>query len=118
MDPQANQQGPKKVLVPIADGSEEIEAACIIDTLRRSGAEVTVASVEPGRREVVCSRKLRIVADCLISECKDNSYDMIVLPGVLSFHFLVEIRQLFHQLLAHGFSFMENEIHILFLNDL
>ena len=28
----------KKVLVPIADGSEEIEAVCIIDTLRRASA--------------------------------------------------------------------------------
>ena len=35
---------PKKVLVPIADGSEEIEAVCIIDVLRRAAhdAEVTV----------------------------------------------------------------------------
>jgi 4-methyl-5(b-hydroxyethyl)-thiazole monophosphate biosynthesis len=80
MDPKEKELT-KKILVPIADGSEEIEAACIIDTLRRSGAEVTVASIEPGRKEVVCSRKMKIVADCLLSECKDNSYDMIVLPG-------------------------------------
>jgi len=31
----------KRVLVPIANGSEEIEAVCIIDTLRRAGADVT-----------------------------------------------------------------------------
>jgi len=31
----------KKVLVPIANGSEEIETVSIIDTLRRAGAEVT-----------------------------------------------------------------------------
>jgi 4-methyl-5(b-hydroxyethyl)-thiazole monophosphate biosynthesis len=35
----------RKVLVPIADGTEEIEAVCIIDVLRRAGADVTVASV-------------------------------------------------------------------------
>ena len=37
------------MLVPIADSSEEIETACITDTLVRAGAEVTVASVMPGR---------------------------------------------------------------------
>ena len=36
----------KTVLVAIADGIEEIESVCVIDTLRRAGAEVTVASVD------------------------------------------------------------------------
>ena len=35
----------KHVLVPVADGSEEIESVTIIDTLVRAGASVTVASV-------------------------------------------------------------------------
>ena len=38
----------KHVLVPVADGSEEIESVTIIDTLVRAGAVVTVASVAEG----------------------------------------------------------------------
>ena len=69
----------KKVLVPIADGCEEIEAVCIIDVLRRAGADVTVASVN--QEQVTASRGVKLVADKLISECVDNAYDLIALPG-------------------------------------
>jgi protein deglycase len=69
----------KKVLVPIADGSEEIEAVTIIDVLRRAGASVTVASV--GTLEITASRGVKIVADKLISECVGEPYDLIALPG-------------------------------------
>ncbi len=41
----------KMVLVPIADGSEEIETAVITDVLKRFGAEVFIASVKKGERE-------------------------------------------------------------------
>ncbi len=70
----------KMVLVPLADGSEEIEAVCIIDTLRRAGAEVTVAAAAD-RREITASRGVRLVADRLLSECRDAIYDLIALPG-------------------------------------
>lgn len=40
----------KHVLVPVADGSEEIESVTIIDTLVRAGASVTVASVGQERQ--------------------------------------------------------------------
>ena len=69
----------KSVLVPIADGTEEIEAVCIIDTLRRAGAEVTVASV--GGQQVTASRGVKLVADVAIADCKGKAYDLIVLPG-------------------------------------
>ena len=53
-----------QVLVPIADDSEEIETACVTDTLVRAGAAVTVASVAPeGRLQVTMSRGLKLVAD-------------------------------------------------------
>jgi len=69
----------KKVLVPIADGTEEIEAVCIIDTLRRAGLDVTVASV--GKLQVTASRGVKLVADALIADCVNQSYDCIALPG-------------------------------------
>jgi len=73
----------KKVLVPIANGSEEIETACIQDTLVRFGADVTVASVNPGG-ELLCtmSRGLLVQAHKTIAAAaKDAPYDLIVLPG-------------------------------------
>lgn len=69
----------KRVLVPIANGTEEIEAACIIDTLRRAGAEVTVASV--GGLQVIASRGMKLVADARMSDCVNQTYDCIALPG-------------------------------------
>ncbi|MBN1510272.1 MAG: DJ-1/PfpI family protein [Sedimentisphaerales bacterium] len=69
----------KKVLVPIADGTEEIEATCIIDTLRRAGADVTVASVD--QLQVTASRGVKLVADAPIADCANTTYDCIALPG-------------------------------------
>src|SRR4030042_1274503 len=69
----------KRVLVPIADGTEEIEAVCIIDTLRRAGAEVTVASVD--QLQVTASRRVQLVADARIADCTSQTYDCIALPG-------------------------------------
>ncbi len=69
----------KKVLVPVADGTEELEAITIIDILRRAGADVTVASVNG--KEITASRGVRILADQLLSDCQNESYDLIALPG-------------------------------------
>lgn len=70
---------PPKVLVPVADGSEEIEAVTIVDVLRRAGAQVTLASVDG--LEITASRGVKLVADCLIADCKDEDFDLVVLPG-------------------------------------
>lgn len=69
----------KKVLVPIADGSEEIEAVTIIDVLRRAGADVTVAGVR--NLQITASRGVKLEADKLITECMGKSWDLIALPG-------------------------------------
>ena len=71
----------KKVLIAIADGSEEIEALTAYDLLKRAGAEVTLASPEGGF--VSMSRGLTVVSDCAVSEVADDSFDLVVLPGGL-----------------------------------
>lgn len=70
----------KTALVPIADGTEEIEAVAIIDVLRRAGVAVTVASVMD-RRQVTASRGVMLVAEKLVGECVHRPYDLVVLPG-------------------------------------
>ncbi|MDQ1265743.1 MAG: hypothetical protein QG635_895 [Bacteroidota bacterium] len=69
----------KSVLIPIAEGTEEMEAVIIIDMLRRAGISVVVA----GDKSLVhCSRNVRIAPDMLIDELSENDiYDAIVLPG-------------------------------------
>jgi 4-methyl-5(b-hydroxyethyl)-thiazole monophosphate biosynthesis len=111
---------PPRVLVPIADGSEEMEvkrwekeerqrgalamrgkkkkknpsstsqpplsqAVIVIDLLRRAGVAVTVASIEPGRKEVTCSRGVKLVADASIDDAAvkaaEDRWDGVALPG-------------------------------------
>ncbi|XP_057723202.1 protein DJ-1 homolog B-like isoform X2 [Arachis stenosperma] len=75
-------ENPPKVLVPIANGSEEMEAVIIIDILRRAKANVVVASLED-KLEIVASRNVKLEADMLLDEAAKLSYDLIVLPGGL-----------------------------------
>lgn len=69
-----------RALVPIANGTEEIEAVTIIDVLRRAQIEVTVASIEHDLT-VTCARGCKLVADVAFNEIKKDSFELIVLPG-------------------------------------
>ncbi len=69
----------KKVLVPLAEGFEEIEAITIVDLLRRAGANVTLAALE--KRNVMGSHDLKVIADTVLEEVKNENWDLIVLPG-------------------------------------
>uniref|UniRef100_A0ACD5Y158 Uncharacterized protein n=1 Tax=Avena sativa TaxID=4498 RepID=A0ACD5Y158_AVESA len=70
----------KKVLVPIAMGTEEMEAIILAGVLRRAGADVTLASVED-ELEVEASCGTHIVADKPIAACTDQVFDLVALPG-------------------------------------
>ncbi|PIA46263.1 hypothetical protein AQUCO_01500051v1 [Aquilegia coerulea] len=78
--PSLNLPAKKKVLVPIGYGTEEMEAVILIDVMRRAGAHVVVASVEP-QLEVEASSGTRLVADTCISTCSDEIFDLVALPG-------------------------------------
>ena len=68
-----------KVLVPLAQGVEELEAVTIIDLLRRAGIEVVVAGLKQG--PIHASHGVTILADCSLDEALQQEYDMVVLPG-------------------------------------
>jgi len=68
-----------KVLVPLADGFEEIEAITVVDLLRRAGIEVCTAGLTS--RTVTGSHAIRIEADTTLEGVDDSGFDMIVLPG-------------------------------------
>ena len=85
-----------QVLVPIANGTEEMEAVIVIDILRRAKANVVVASLED-KLEIVASRKVKLDADMLLDEAAKLSYDLIVLPvsGLLTFVIVINHYVLF-----------------------
>ncbi len=67
------------VLVPLAEGFEEIEAIAIVDTLRRAGIVVKTAGMSGA---VVTGRSgIRVAADMRFEEAQAGSFDSIVLPG-------------------------------------
>jgi len=70
-----------RVLVPLAQGCEELEAITITDLLVRAGVEVTTAGLDD--RPVTASRGITIIPDTSIDAVLDHSFDLIVLPGGL-----------------------------------
>ncbi len=68
-----------KVLVPLAQGCEEIEAVTVMDILRRAGIEVITAGLDA--QPVRASRGTVIIPDITLDVALKHEYDMVVLPG-------------------------------------
>jgi len=68
-----------KVMVPLANGFEEIEALTVVDVLRRAGIQAEtigiVGSVIEG------SHGVRVMVDKRVNEIVPDEYDAIILPG-------------------------------------
>ena len=67
------------VLVPLAEGCEELEAVTIIDLLVRAGVEVVTAGLNEGA--VTASRGVVLMPQTSLDEALKRDYDMVVLPG-------------------------------------
>ena len=70
-----------RVLVPLAEGFEELEAVTVIDLLRRAGVEVVTAGLADGA--VRASRGTRVLPDTTLDAVTGATWDMVVLPGGL-----------------------------------
>jgi 4-methyl-5(b-hydroxyethyl)-thiazole monophosphate biosynthesis len=68
-----------RILVPLAQGCEELEAVTVIDLLRRAGLVVESAGLDEGA--VTGSRGTRLLPDITLDEALERDYDMVVLPG-------------------------------------
>ena len=70
-----------RVLVPLAQGCEELEAVTVIDLLRRAGIEVVTAGLDA--QPVRASRGTVLVPDTTLDAALETDFDMVVLPGGL-----------------------------------
>jgi 4-methyl-5(b-hydroxyethyl)-thiazole monophosphate biosynthesis len=89
------------VLVPLANGVEEMEAVITIDLLRRARWTVVTAGVENG--VLTASRGVRLVPDQPWTALRPDDFDILMIPGgapgverLLGFPPLIEALRGFH----------------------
>jgi len=68
-----------QVLIPLAQGCEELEAVTIIDLLRRAGIIVVSAGLDD--QPVKASRGVALIPDTTLDQALTQEFDMLVLPG-------------------------------------
>lgn len=71
-----------KVLVPLAEGFEEMEAVIVVDVLRRADVAVVTASLT-NSLTVAGSHGIPIVADTTLDAVLEDRFDAVALPGGL-----------------------------------
>lgn len=69
------------VLVPLAQGCEELEAITITDLLTRAGINVVTVGLDD--QVIIASRGMKLVADKQLDDVMQDEFAMIILPGGL-----------------------------------
>lgn len=70
-----------RVIIPFAEGFEEIECLTVVDVLRRAEIEVCLAGLD---NHIITGRsQVAVKADATLDEVIDQDWDMVVLPGGL-----------------------------------
>lgn len=77
-----------KVMVPLADGFEEIEALTVVDVLRRAGVEVDTVGIVGAT--ITGASGIRVMVDKRLPEIDPRKYDAIVLPGGRAYQTLMK----------------------------
>jgi len=70
-----------RVLVPFAEGVEEVEFVAVVDILRRAEVEVCMASLDGVA--VLGRSQITMQADAALADVMHQDWDMVVLPGGL-----------------------------------
>jgi 4-methyl-5(b-hydroxyethyl)-thiazole monophosphate biosynthesis len=68
-----------KILMPLAEGFEEIEAIIAVDILRRADIEIVVAGLKEGLVEG--AHKIKMLPDTHLDKINQSEFDGIILPG-------------------------------------
>jgi 4-methyl-5(b-hydroxyethyl)-thiazole monophosphate biosynthesis len=69
-----------KAVIFLADGFETCEAFITVDMLKRANIEITTCAIT-NTNFVTSGHGVRIFADRVITDIKDNEYDCLILPG-------------------------------------
>ena len=92
---------PKKVLIPLAQGCEELEAVTLIDLLVRAKVDVVTASLDDNL-SIKASRGVQLIAQTTLSEIASDKFDLIVLPGGIPGADHLNESELLHEMLQHS----------------
>jgi len=68
-----------KVMIPLANGFDEIEAFTVVDVLRRANIKIDTVGVIGS---VIQSKNgVKVIVDRTLNQANPNDYDAIILPG-------------------------------------